>query len=124
MATGSEGGAFIHPFIQFLVYGKLQIDDRPAAFANKMVVGTCIGIEAIKGAAKIYLLDQALLSKNIQVTIHSTHAQIGELIFQLGEDPIGRGVLPGALEQFENPIPLFASLELALFFDDCILIKQ
>jgi hypothetical protein len=124
MVTGSEGGAVIHPSVQFLFYGKLQIDDRPAAFANKMVVGTCIGIEAIKGAAKIYLFDQALLSKNIQVPIHSAHAQIGELIFQPGEDPIGRGVPPRALEQFENPFPLFASLELAFFFDDSILIKQ
>jgi hypothetical protein len=63
-----------HPLIQRLVHRQFQIDDRAAPFTDKVVMGSNVGVEAIKGAAEIYLPDQPLIHEDIEVAVHRTHA--------------------------------------------------
>lgn len=69
-----------------------------------------IGVEAVKGAPEIDLLDQSLLDQDVQVAIDRAHAQVGKLPLQLIVDPVGGGMYSRVLQQLENPFPLLASL--------------
>jgi hypothetical protein len=108
-----------HPLIQGLVYRQFQIDDRTASFTEKVVMRPDIGIEAIKGAAEIDLLDQPLVHQDVEVSVHRTHTEVGELPLQPFVDPVRRGMPPGTLQQLENSLSLPTPLVFAAFFDSC-----
>jgi hypothetical protein len=55
---------------------QLQIDDHSALLAYEMIMRSCLGIEAVKGAAIVDPPDQALLDQDIQVPVHCPHAKV------------------------------------------------
>ena len=118
MVMNGKGGGLIDPVVQRIIDRQLQIGDRTATLADEVVVGFGVGIETIEGTAEIDLLCQPLFDQDTEVSIYGAHAQIGKLPLQPFVNPIGRGVPPRTLQQFENSLPLSASLVLASVFDE------
>ena len=98
MTVSVKASRAIDSIVQASIDRQLQINDRTTALTDKVVVRSDIGIEAIKSAPKIDLLYQSLLDQDAEITIHRTHAQIGELVPQLIVEPVGGGMSSRTLQ--------------------------
>ena len=74
-----------NPPVQAALDRELQIDDRIALFANKVVMVGDIRIKAVEGAAEGNSPDQALLDENSYVSVDGSHTEVGELLLQPSE---------------------------------------
>jgi hypothetical protein len=65
---------FADPFVQVPMNWDVDILHLSAVDADKMVVGGCDSVKAIKGTTELEDLDKSLIVKNMQVPIHGTQA--------------------------------------------------
>ena len=68
----------------------IHVHDLSAGFADKMVMGLDIGIEAVRALAGRQLLNLAKICKERQVAVDRAEAQIRDLRLELRVDPFRR----------------------------------
>ena len=86
-----------------------QIQNSPAAVANKVGVGVGICVEAFLSMDDPHTADDALFRQLVQITVDRTQAQVGILILELLVDPVRRGVAFGGTHQAQDRVTLFAA---------------
>jgi hypothetical protein len=110
MAAGPKRRMLVNPLVEFVVDGQHEVRYGSAPFTDEVIVGTGVGIEAIKGTSKIDLFDESLLYQDIQIAIDGSHTEVGKLPLHLLIDPVRRGMTAGGSEELQNPFPLPAAL--------------
>ena len=92
------------------------------SLTNEVVVRLGVGIESVKSAAKVYSSSQSLLDEDIEISVNSSHTEVGELIFQLIVEPGCGRVSLRTPQYFESFLSLPAAFVFTLRIDLTLLI--
>jgi hypothetical protein len=122
MTKDSVGCSFIHYPVQGLINWYFQVRNPVTSLTNEVVVRLGVGIESVKSAAKVYSPSQSLLDEDIEISVNSSHTEVGELIFQLIVEPGCGRVSPRTPQYFERSLSLPAALIIALRVDPNLLL--
>jgi ABC-type transporter Mla maintaining outer membrane lipid asymmetry ATPase subunit MlaF len=76
-----------------------------------MVVGCCVAVVTVKGAAVLKTKNLALFHQDIEIPVHGTQAQMREVRAELVVDFLSGRMARGGFEQLKYSIPLFAFSE-------------
>ncbi len=96
--------------VQFFINRHLQIDNRSAPLAYKMVMRVGVCVIPIKCAPEVDLSRQSLLDQYVEITIHGSRTQSGKFFLEPVVYPYRCRMRIRTLQQFENSYPLFAFL--------------
>ena len=91
-----------------------QICDSATAGANEVYMGIGIGIESLHALNGGDDACQSLLPEQIEIAVHRTHGQVGNLLLQIRINRFRRGVRLGLLQVMQDRVP-FAKLLLGNF---------
>ena len=86
----------------------LHIHDLSAGFADKMVMGMDIGIEAVRALAGRQLLNLAKICKERQVAVDRAETDVREFLADIHVYGVCRGVIITGLEKCHDGLSLFA----------------